>query len=242
MRQRPPPPPDAAPPRRPWSLAGLLDLVLTLITTVLISWLASLLLEGLGMALGWWDVPGAGHSQQLLEVERAGLQRDFSAPETVSRLLRWTDQGAMLAYHWSGLEAVVRWLVADTPPAWPGLGLLRAGLLGFGEYLLAAAYTTQLVGARLAVVLLSLPAFAVASLMGLIDGLVRRDLRRFGGGGESSFMYHHLKKALRPTLWGPITLYLASPWSLQPTVVFVPAALLLGYFVQRTVSRFKKYL
>ncbi len=242
MNHRSYPAKGGAPDRRPWSLAGLLDLVLTLITTVLISWLISLLIEWLGIGLEWWDAPGAEHSRQLLAAEMDGLRQDFTAPEAVSRLLRWTHQGATLAYHWSGLEALVRWLAADAPATGSALEPFRAGLLGIGEYILATAYITQLVGARLAVVLLSLPVFAVASLLGGIDGLVRRDLRRFGGGSESSFMYHHLKKALRPTVWGPIIFYLAAPWSLHPTAVFIPAALLLGFFVQRTVSRFKKYL
>jgi len=37
-------------------------------------------------------------------------------------------------------------------------------------------------------------------------------------------------------------LYLISPWSVHPTWVFAPFALLLGYVVQRMLGKFKKYL
>ena len=41
---------------------------------------------------------------------------------------------------------------------------------------------------------------------------------------------------------GAILVYLAAPWPLHPTVVFIPPALAFGWIVQRTVARFKKYL
>ena len=234
----PPPPPY----RRPWSMAGLLDHAAGFITVTLLGWLFSILLEWAGIAFGWWRLPGAGHSEQLLRTELQWLQLDFTAPATVPRLLDWAYAGASLLYRWCGLEWLVRWVVSDQPPLWPGLTLIRATLRHVGEYVLASAYITQLTGARLGVVLLAMPAFATLGLMGAIDGLVQRDLRRFGGGQESSFMYHHLKKAVRPMFSIPVFLYLISPWSVHPTMVFVPFSLLFGYFMQRTLSKFKKYL
>ena len=78
--------------------------------------------------------------------------------------------------------------------------------------------------------------------MGAVDGLVRRDLRRFGGGAESGFMYHHLKTILRPLLSVPVFFYLIWPWSVHPTLFFALPALGFGYVLQRTLARFKKYL
>ena len=241
-RYRPYRPPEPPPYRRPWSLAGLLDHFFAFAAVTLAGWLVSVVLEWCGIAFGWWALPGAGHSEGLLRTELDWLNRDFAAPETAARLIGWAYWGAGQLYRWSGLEWVVRWVVSDGPGAWPGLELLRAALRAFGDYLLAAAYITQLTGARLGVVLLAVPAFAVTGLMGAVDGLVRRDLRRFGGGQESSFMYHHLKKTVRPMFSVPVFLYLISPWSVHPTYLFVPFALLFGYFVQRTLGKFKKYL
>ena len=229
-------------PRRPWSVPGLFDHVVAFLTVTLLGWMLSILLEWCGIAFGWWDQPGAGHSARLLRTELSWLDRDFTTPLAAGRLIEWADWGARQLYHWSGLQGFVRWVVADPPAPWAGLETLRRVLRYWGEYLLAAAYITQLVGARLVVVVLTLPAYAMIGVMSLVDGLVQRDLRRFGGGLESGLLYHHLKAMLRPMLSLPIFLYLISPWSLHPTTIFVPFVLGFGYFVQRTVARFKKYL
>ena len=229
-------------PRRLWSVPGLLDHVVAFLTVTLLGWMLSIVLEWCGIALGWWDQPGAGHSAQLLRTELAWLDRDFTTPLAAGRLIEWADWGARQLYHWSGLEGFVKWVVSDQPPPWAGLQTIRQIQRYWGEYLLAAAYITQLVGARLVVVVLTLPAYALIGVMSLVDGLVQRDLRRFGGGLESGLLYHHLKAMLRPMLSLPIFLYLISPWSLHPTTIFVPFVLGFGYFVQRTVARFKKYL
>jgi integrating conjugative element membrane protein (TIGR03747 family) len=236
---RPAPPP---PYRRPWSLAGALERLLALLSMVALGWLLSIALEWGGMAFDLWEEPGAGHSTRLLQTELTWLRQDLAPITGPPRLWDWTQEGARLGYRWSGLEALITWLVTPAPQEPSGLTALRRTLLTFGDYLLAAAQITQLVGARLAVVLLSLPAFAVAAVMGILDGLVQRDLRRFGGAVESSFLYHHLKKLLTPLIGVPILIYLAAPWPLHPTVVFIPPALAFGGIVQRTVARFKKYL
>ena len=229
-------------PRRLWSVPGLFDQVVAFLSVALLGWLLSILLEWCGIALGWWDQPGAGHSARLLRTELHWLDRDFTTPLAAGRLIEWADWSARQLYHWSGLEWFVSWVVADPPPPWAGLETLRRVLRYGGDYLLAACHITQLIGVRLAVVVLTLPAYALIGVMGLIDGLVRRDLRRFGGGLESGLLYHHLKAMLRPMLSLPVFLYLISPWSLHPTTLFVPFVLGFGYFVQRTVARFKKYL
>src|SRR3546814_7807759 len=52
--------------------------------------------------------------------------------------------------------------------------------------LIAAAYTTLVFLVRLLVLCLTLPLFLMAAFVGLVDGLVRRDIRRFGAGRERS--------------------------------------------------------
>ncbi|CDI02329.1 putative Integrating conjugative element protein [Candidatus Competibacter denitrificans Run_A_D11] len=242
MRDRRPYAPPEPVYRRPWSLAGLLDHAMAFLTVTIAGWWISILVEWAGIGFHWWDLPGAAHSQDVLRTELSWLKADFTAAEFTLRVIDWAYWGAQMLYHWSGLEWIVRWIVADPTLPYPGPTPLRQTLRHFGDYLLAATYVTQLVGARLAVVWLTLPVFLLMGLMGVIDGLVMRDLRRFGGGAESSFMYHHLKKMIRPMASVPIFLYLIAPWSVHPTLLFGPFTLLFGYFMQRTLSKFKKYL
>jgi hypothetical protein len=45
---------------------------------------------------------------------------------------------------------------------------------------------------------LTLPLFLMAAFVGLVDGLVCRDIRRFGAGRESGFIYHRARASLIP--------------------------------------------
>lgn len=80
----------------------------------------------------------------------------------------------------------------------------------------AAMTITQVFEVRLAVLILAFPAFILLSLLGLVDGLVQRDIRRWSGGRESSFIYHWAKKIVLPSLILPWIIYLAMP------SVFIP--------------------
>ena len=81
-----------------------------------------------------------------------------------------------------------------------------------------------------------------AAFVGLIDGLVRRDVRRFGAGRESGFVYHRAKASLMPLAVLPWVTYLALPISVHPLVILLPSAALLGLAVSLTAGSFKKYL
>lgn len=96
--------------------------------------------------------------------------------------------------------------------------------------------------ARLTILVLATPLFLMASLTGFIDGLMRRDLRKFGAGRESSFVYHRAKRAVIPLLLVPWIIYLSLPFSLNPMTVFLPCAVMLGIAMAITATTFKKYL
>ena len=86
---------------------------------------------------------------------------------------------------------------------------------------------TQVFSVRLAMLMLATPVFLLFSLMALVDGLVRRDLRRWGGGRESSFVYHYAKKAAIPLVVLTWVVYLSLSFSLHPMFVILPFATLL---------------
>ncbi|MNP63404.1 hypothetical protein D3C76_1587970 [compost metagenome] len=110
------------------------------------------------------------------------------------------------------------------------------------DYLLAALFTVFTFVVRLAVLTLATPLFLLAVITGAVDGLMRRDLRKFGAGRESSFVYHRAKRTLLPLIVSPWVIYLSLPCSLNPNWVLLPCATLLGCMVALTSATFKKYL
>lgn len=110
------------------------------------------------------------------------------------------------------------------------------------SYLIAAAYTTLVFLVRLLVLCLTLPLFLMAAFVGLVDGLVRRDIRRFGAGRESGFIYHRARASLIPLAVLPWVTYLALPVSVNPLLILLPSAALLGVAVCIVAATFKKYL
>jgi len=76
------------------------------------------------------------------------------------------------------------------------------------RYLVAAAFTTLTSLVRLLVLLLTLPLVLTSVSVGLVDGLVHRDVRKFGAGRESGFVYHRAKASLLPLAVLPWVVYL----------------------------------
>ena len=107
---------------------------------------------------------------------------------------------------------------------------LLAGDIQVGRYASVRAVPTEAQGNLL------------SALVALVDGFVQRDLRRWGGGRESSFVYHWAKRSALPLLVVSWVVYLALPFSLHPTFVILPFAALFALSVAVTASSFKKYL
>jgi integrating conjugative element membrane protein (TIGR03747 family) len=87
-----------------------------------------------------------------------------------------------------------------------------------------------------------MPVFVLFSLVALVDGFVKRDLRRWGGGRKSSFVYHWSKRSAMPLLVSSWVIYLALPFSLHPSFMVLPFAALFALSMAVTAGAFKKYL
>lgn len=110
------------------------------------------------------------------------------------------------------------------------------------EYLLATVYVTLVFLIRVTILVLSVPLFVMVAAIGIVDGTVRRDLRRYGAAYESSFIYHHAKRWIKPATCLPCVIYLSMPFAVYPNILLLPAALLLGLVISLTTGAFKKYL
>lgn len=224
----------------PWRLFGVL----------VASLLLSIVIECVGMHLFWPD-QGWRHAQGMLDYELNQLSTHFTRSAVVQepgRTARWLVEST---YEWVFVKTgLLDWMRdASAQASAPSRGVHRdfryylAQVYVWTErYLIAAGFTVLTFIVRLLVLVLTLPLFLLAAFVGLVDGLVRRDIRKFGAGRESGFVYHRAKAALMPLAVLPWVTYLALPVSLHPLMILLPAAFLLGLAVNIVAASFKKYI
>lgn len=214
------------------------------------SLLLSILIECLGLHF-FWPEQGWRHAQSMLSYELEQVSRDFTRSVVVHEPARNAQWLVESTYHWifvdSGLgerlrEASTRSAESASRTFRDVRGYVDYAYTHLEDYLLAAVYTLLVFLVRLLVLCLTLPLFVMAAIVGFVDGLVRRDIRRFGAGRESGFIYHRAKAALVPLLVLPWVVYLALPVSVSPLLILLPSAVLLGLAVNIATSSFKKYL
>jgi integrating conjugative element membrane protein (TIGR03747 family) len=237
-------------PRRRVVQEGLISKSLTgaakAIQWVLLSLVFSIIIEWIGLVL-WWPEEGIEHSRTMLAREVSYLDTDFRRSVITSDPARFAKRFADNTYHYlfevTRFVEFIRWV--SPPPVMNEQGL-RVTLYkiyhSIAEYVIAMMQVTQVFSVRLAILTLAMPIFLLFSLVALVDGLVQRDLRRWGGGRESSFVYHYAKKAALPLVVITWVVYLALPFSLHPSFIVLPFAAMFALTVAVTASTFKKYL
>ena len=110
------------------------------------------------------------------------------------------------------------------------------------DFILASVFIVMTFIIRFSILVLSIPLFIMAALTAIVDGLIRRDIRKFGAGRESSFIYHRAKKLIVPMIIAPWFLYLSAPIAVYPQLILIPCAISLGIAILVTITTFKKYL
>lgn len=228
---------------QPTTSRGLIATPLTwlghIVATLLMALFLRILIEWLGIAF-FWPEQGAEHARALMHSELM-----WYSGNVIHSILMADPVGHLE----QALSQVWQWLFVDTGmSAWwqqehyRVLADTTSWHHGLNTYIQATAWTIMTFILRLFLLLLTAPLFVLTTLVGIVDGLVRRDIRRFGSGYESAFIYHHARRTVRPVLFLPWLIYLSLPFSLHPGVILLPAALLLGLSVSVTVGSFKKYL
>jgi integrating conjugative element membrane protein (TIGR03747 family) len=235
---------------RPKTLIGkLVGLPPTVFGILIASLAISIIVEIIGMNFFWKD-QGYKHAQEMFHYEVEQFSQTYTQSILVSEPVEKAGWLLNQAYEWlfvkTGLTEQAKAIVTPT-------NMNSARKLRFREFItlaythiqddvLAAAYTTLTFIVRVLVIMFSLPLMLLAILVGLIDGLVKRDIRRMTAGYESGFIYHRARMFLAPLLVLPWMTYLAMPWSVSPVLVLLPGAMLLGTAVNITASSFKRYL
>lgn len=230
--------------QRPGLIISAISLVLHIIGLLMASLLFSILIEFAGLLLFWSD-QGWRHSQAMLNSELGWLSEHFKASlilqqpgQTIIQWLDFLNQWLLVKTGFADFAQQAR-VSSQGNGFWSWINQFYVSI---EDFVLAAVYVTFTFVVRLTILILSTPLFLLAMFTGFVDGLMRRDLRKFGAGRESSFVYHRAKRAMAPLLVAPWIVYLSLPFSLNPLFIFIPSAAMLGITTAVTATTFKKYL
>jgi integrating conjugative element membrane protein (TIGR03747 family) len=216
------------------------------------SLLLSTVIECIGLHFFWPEL-GWQHAQNMLDYELGHLSEHFTQSALVQEPGRTASD--LVEHAYGGLfvrSGFLDWIRDASAQANAGAGVnnpahdfryyMAQVYVHVESYLIAAAYTCLVFLVRFSVLTLTLPLFLMVAFVGLVEGLVRRDVRRFGAGRESGFVYHRARASLMPLATLPWVTYLALPVSVNPLLILLPGAALLGLAVCIAAATFKKYL
>jgi len=227
MPEHAPPPPA----RRPGLIGGLALLPGALVGFCLGAWMLAIALEWLGDAFFWRNTC-ASHSEQVLQAAWLWWKGSAGAPmwlvQDLTLISDKLQQGVTALIASINEQSGLFWTEAVTT-------VIRCALLSAGNVTLTFLL-------RLAILLQALPLFALTITIGLIDGLVRRDLRRFGAGHESGFVYHHARRMIGSSLAATGLVWLVMPIFLEAGYVLVLGTIMIGLVISIMVAAFKKHL
>lgn len=205
-----------SPPSRPAQgpIGWLLSLSGRLIGLVIGALVLRVVLELAGLYF-WWPQEGSRHVFQVMKQERAELVIALQPHPLGNEIVMLLENGT------------TRILMVNK--------LLRKPFT-------ALAYTLVSFMQRLIWLAAMLPLLCLCVLIGLTEGLVRRDLRRFGSGLESVFLHRYIIRSgssVATTLW---VFYLAQPLFLPAMLVLLTAGLWFGITVWIAAGSFKRWL
>tara|TARA_R110002124_G_scaffold5786_11_gene36356 strand:- start:36842 stop:37570 length:729 start_codon:yes stop_codon:yes gene_type:complete len=232
------------PPRKEPGLIGkTISSTVALIVWLVLSLLISIIIEWIGM-IWFWPEQGADHAQAVLASDQAYLSSQLYENSLNTR--HAVAEKAQNAVAWVKKQTTFN---AKSPNFNARSNKTMNSLSEWGReysrkaepYMEAASTVTQAFVIRLALIVFSMPVFLLAGLIGAVDGLVERDLRRWGGGRESSNVFNLAKQSVVPAFVGACVIYISLPFSLDPVIILLPFALLLGLAVRISFERLKKY-
>jgi integrating conjugative element membrane protein (TIGR03747 family) len=214
-----------------WVIGLVFGNVFSFIGWALSAIFIAIIIEWVGMAF-WWEMD---HSRRVLEAELQylnGLQRNLLLSVYPADLAEiWIKQIHTLLQT-TGISGIHRELLTSKD-SW---------VRGAGMGLQSAIDVTFLFCVRLAICVSAVSGFILIGLLAFLDGLTEREIRKNCGGHESALVFHHAKRWLIPSVMMALGFYLTVPFSIHPSVIFIPAMALTGMLVFTAASKFKKYL
>lgn len=228
------------PPKRkePGIIGRLLSGIFNLLFWLFISLLLSIAIEWVGMTWYWPD-EGVNHSQAMLQHEQHYLNQRLQLHST--QHTQWVNDTIQHINQWiTYVENNIHRILQQ----WNNhtyLGGVSRYYQQSTAYIAAVPYVAQVFFIRVSLIIFSLPAFILSGIFGAVDGLIERDLRRWGGGRESSNVYNIARKSTFPIFILACVMYLSLPVSIHPAWVIMPFVIIFGFSIRVSFERLKKY-
>jgi integrating conjugative element membrane protein (TIGR03747 family) len=144
-------------------------------------------------------------------------------------------------FKWPGFDYMIA-RAGDPTPLGGGGEMMRRAVLATNTFWGTAVVGLQLFSARLAVLAISIPLFALTTIGAAGDGLVTWYLRRTGGARESGFIFHRAKRHAGHALLVLCFVYLVPPSTIDPRIIISVSVALFAIAIRVAVANFKKYL
>lgn len=219
---------------------GVFSFIGNIFFVLISSLFLSLLFEWIGIAF-FWPEERELHSYSIMQKELGYLAMDFTNSLLVSEPIIISESILKIIHKWCFIDTgITDWM--SNAKRDPSAHWSYSIYVYLSAYIESSVYIFFIFIIRLIILILTSPLFILTALVGFVDGLVRRDLRKFGCGYESSFVYHHSKRTIKPIFIFTWLLYLSIPFSIHPNFVLVPSALFFGIAITLTSGSFKKYL
>ncbi|HBS5891137.1 TPA: DUF4400 domain-containing protein [Klebsiella aerogenes] len=221
--QRPPP---SRPPQGP--VGWLLSLAGRLIGLVIGALVLRVVLELAGLYF-WWPQEGTVHAYRMIMRELGELAQELHIHSPERNTYTLLDYTSIKFLH------IERWMY----------NLSRQDKLVFSQNEVAQMITDVLVYVlisfmiRIFRLILNIPLILLFIVLGLIEGFVLRDLRRFGAGYESGFMFYWAVKIAEESLLKIIFCYLVLNIAIN---LFITLAIFASFIVLVKSARFKKFI
>ena len=225
-----------------------LDMFFKVIGLLIFSALMSIIIEWIGMTFFYAEqgYTGYEHAELMMRKEIGYLGNSLEADSLNGEAVQKASSTANDVVHFLFIDSglVDNLTAAKTPSPTDGkfIRLVKGLIAEYYNYFMAAIYILIMFFIRLSVLVLSMPAFILFGLVGVSDGLMQRDLRRWCGGNESGYVYHWAKRFAMPVLVMAWVIYLSIPNSIHPNFIITPFAVLFGLVLMVMTSKFKKYL
>lgn len=161
-----------------------------------------------------------------MQIESGYLSTEFTRSLLLSQPTVKVTAWVTKFYQWVVVDSGLQGWIAQQNQALESGGNAVAARLSAGsrwlastlqEYLLATVYVAVVMLIRVTILALSIPLFLMVVFIVVVDGLGRRDLRRYGAAYESSFVYHPAKRFAKPAFNLPCMVYLSWPSAVYPT-------------------------